>query len=468
MDEKIRFDYNPDSEKLKKALKFVQQYIIKTNAILVGGMALDSALQLKGSKIYDPKVTIPDYDFMHYDSVNISYDLVKILQKMFPDSNVDVVRAVHTTTMRVRVNWVVVADMTYLPKEIFDKINTLEFRGMRIIHPGYTMMDQLDALSRPYINPPREVINHRWEKDWKRMKLISKYYGVSGKDNKTETYSNDHPYIFCKDYKKFISSIQSFEKEEINPIITGVSGLSFLFTDKKHKSHIPISYNKEKDELQATTKDFARLSIMIGNASVKWWKNMKMHNFTKDAKKITWYNESLNYPHRVEVEYKDFTLELIYMNYNCLTYVSSSIHPLVGCLWSIISRALVYHNEEYSNLATHVIKTYLFESDATSIPMSSKISIDVIDTGVMINPSLRLSLEYHHVKSENKRLKNKKTIYVPGSWNPEDKDSKIPKKFEYSKSYYYTVLNAKPITSIEFNDSIESLEVLSRYLEIKN
>ena len=82
MDEKIRFDFNPDAAKLKEALKFVRQYIIKTNSILVGGMAIDSALQLKGTRIYDPEITIPDYDFMHHDSVNISYDLVKILMKM--------------------------------------------------------------------------------------------------------------------------------------------------------------------------------------------------------------------------------------------------------------------------------------------------------------------------------------------------------------------------------------------------
>ena len=165
MDEKIRFDYNPDSDTLKEVLKFVQQSIIKTNAVLVGGMAIDSALQLKGSKIYDPTINIPDYDFFHNDSVNIAYDLVKILMKMFPKTNVDVVRAVHTTTMRVRVNWYTVADITFIPKEIFDKLTTIEFKGMRIIHPNYSIMDQLDALSRPYINPPREVVNHRWEKD---------------------------------------------------------------------------------------------------------------------------------------------------------------------------------------------------------------------------------------------------------------------------------------------------------------
>ena len=464
MDEKIRFDYNPDADKLKAALKFVQQYIIKTGAVLVGGMAIDSALQMKGTRIYDPEVTIPDYDFFHYDSVNSSYELVKILQKMFPDSNVDVVRAVHTTTMRVRLQWYVVADMTYIPKDIFDKLDTIEFKGLKIIHPSYSVMDQLDALSRPFINPPREVVNHRWEKDWKRMQLITKYYG----NDKAITYP-DHTISFCKDFRSFMSNIRTSGNSCKTLVVTGTSGLAFLFDNKKHQKNIPVSYDEKADELKTTDKKFSRLSIMIGDASAKWWKDIKLHSFAKDAKKFSWYNESLSFPHRVELEYDGFTLELIHMNYNCLTHIDKklvrSVHPLVGCLWTILSRGLVYHEESYRTLANHIIKTYLFASEATSIPMNHKISTEVVNTGTMISPSLRLNLEYHHTKSENKRLKNKKTILVPGSW---DGSGNGPSKFDYSKSYYYTVLNAKPIASTELVASIESLEILSRYLEIKD
>jgi hypothetical protein len=464
MDEKIRFDFNPDAAKLKEALRFVQQYIIKTNSILVGGMALDSALQLKGSRIYDPEITIPDYDFMHHDSVNISYELVKLVQKMFHDSNVDVVRAVHTTTMRVRLNWVVIADITFVPKEIFDKIKIIEFKGMRIIHPSYSMMDQLDALSRPYINPPREVVNHRWEKDWTRMQLINKYYGI-GVD--ISVYPA-HSYKFCKDFSTFMSSIRTSGNSCKSLVVTGVSGLAFLFSDKKHQKNIPVSYNKSDNTLVATDKKFARLSIMIGDTTAKWWKNIKLHTFSKDAKKFTWFNESLNFPHRVELEYEDFVLELICMNYNCLTYVDipsvRQVHPLIGCLWTITSRALIGGNDDMATLATHVMKNYLFAKEATSIKQDHKLSVLVVETGPLISPSLRLNLEYHHTRTENKRLKNKKSILVPGSW---DGTGSGPSKFDYSKSYYYTVLNAKPISSTEFNTSLESLEILSRYLEIK-
>ena len=79
----------------------------------------------------------------------------------------------------------------------------------------------------------------------------------------------------------------------------------------------------------------------------------------------------------------------------------------------------------------------------------------------MINHSLRLSLEYHHLKTEKKRLKNKTNIYVPGGYNPE---MSRPAKFDYSKSYYFTVLNGQEIPSTKFIASITSLETLSQYL----
>jgi hypothetical protein len=463
MDEKIRFEYNPNVSELKDALVEVYKYIIKTNSILVGGMALDSALQLKGDKIYDQRVTVPDYDFMNPDSVNISYDLVDVLHKK-GFSNVDVVKAVHTTTMRVRVNWYVVADITYIPKDIFDKISTLEFKGMRTIHPAYTMMDQLDSLSRPYVNPPLEVALGRWEKDWKRMKLISKYYSFAiDPEVKDNNYLNgEHKYIFCKGFNVLYSALP------LHSVISGCTGVSFYVTDKKHSKNLPVIYDAENDYLKAVGKEFARITILVGTAPSTWWKHLSMHKFAKNATKIIYRNESLSYPYTVELHYEDYILELVYMNFNCITYnkvklsnnIEYEVHPLVGCLWAIANRALLYHDNNYSMAATFIMKAYLF---STQMLIGQKISTTAVSTGNMVNHSLRLSLEYHHTRTEKKRLSNKKNIYVPSGYNP---NISKPERFDYSKSYYFTVLDTKEISSTKFITSISSLETLSQYLDI--
>jgi hypothetical protein len=72
-----------------------------------------------------------------------------------------------------------IADIAYMPQSIFDRLPTLTYEGMKIIHPNFQRIDQHRALSVPYENPPNEVIFHRWEKDIKRFNILDKYYPVS-------------------------------------------------------------------------------------------------------------------------------------------------------------------------------------------------------------------------------------------------------------------------------------------------
>jgi hypothetical protein len=156
------------------ALGLVKKYILNNKLIIVGGMAIDLSLRLKGSNLYEDDV-LPDYDFYsphhHVDAYHIAEKLHDAGLK-----NVSVINANHVSTMRVRVNYTVVADVTYMPPNIYKDLPTLIYRDMRIIHPHYQMIDQHRALSLPYENPPWEVITHRWKKDAARHDILYKYY----------------------------------------------------------------------------------------------------------------------------------------------------------------------------------------------------------------------------------------------------------------------------------------------------
>lgn len=162
------------TEDTEIALGLVKKYVIANNLIIVGGMAIDMALRLKGDKLYEDGI-LPDYDFYsptyHIDAYKIAETLNRTGLK-----NISVINANHTSTMRVRVNYTVVADVTYMPKNIFDKLPTLLYRDVRIIHPHYQLIDQHRALSLPYENPPWEVITHRWKKDATRYDILYEYY----------------------------------------------------------------------------------------------------------------------------------------------------------------------------------------------------------------------------------------------------------------------------------------------------
>lgn len=156
------------------ALKLVKKFIIDKQLIITGGMAIDFALRLKGSNLYDDD-QLPDYDVYSPNHAKDAYEMGKILcEKKF--TNVTCIPALHITTMKVRIDFENVMDLTYCPESIYKKVPTLSYNGIRFVHPWWQMMDQHRSLSLPFENPGQEVIFHRWKKDMTRYDKLYSYY----------------------------------------------------------------------------------------------------------------------------------------------------------------------------------------------------------------------------------------------------------------------------------------------------
>ena len=116
---------------LQKAFDTVVDFLKKKKRILVGGMAIDYSLRTKGSKLYSDN-KLPDYDFLSPEFHRDAYEIGSILSRM-GISGVSIVRALHISTMKVRVNFVVIADITYVPKNIYDKIPVKTYKTMSCV-----------------------------------------------------------------------------------------------------------------------------------------------------------------------------------------------------------------------------------------------------------------------------------------------------------------------------------------------
>jgi hypothetical protein len=170
-----------DGPMIDRALEIVRQFIIDRKLILFGGLAIDYALRLKGDRIY-PDDQRPDFDFISTRSVDDAYDLADILFKTgFED--VGTVRGIHVQTMRVRTDFIWVADIGYAPPEVFNNIPTFVYNGMLVVHPDYQRMDMHLAFCFPFNNPPHEDVFNRWSKDLKRFNLLEKYYPIVAEDS---------------------------------------------------------------------------------------------------------------------------------------------------------------------------------------------------------------------------------------------------------------------------------------------
>jgi hypothetical protein len=167
---------NPNYHSILKALDIVRDFIIKKDLILSGGMAIDFALRLKGDFIYSDD-QIPDYDFYSPNHYSDAYELSTMLCEGGFE-NVHCINGFHITTMKVRIDFEDVADITYCPPNVFSRVPVMHYDKLKIVHPHWQMIDQHRALSLPFENPGREVIFDRWEKDMVRYDKLYSYYPV--------------------------------------------------------------------------------------------------------------------------------------------------------------------------------------------------------------------------------------------------------------------------------------------------
>ncbi len=170
-----------NKDELLKALSIVRKFIKNRNLILYGGISIDYAMRLKGGELYTD-TTFPDYDFMTTDPIKDAYDLVEILWK----NNIEAqaINAFHPQTIRVRVGFEVVADLSYMRKDIFENIPTLEYDKLRFIHPEYQIIDMHHSMTFPYAGPGMENFLNRLKKDNERFEILYELYVKEGHHDK--------------------------------------------------------------------------------------------------------------------------------------------------------------------------------------------------------------------------------------------------------------------------------------------
>ncbi len=161
---------------VKKGLDFVGEYAKKNKLILVGGLAIDFALRAKGDSIYD-EYEVPDYDLYSPDNYQDAINIGKALCEMGL-KNISIIRGFHISTMRVRVNFEPVADITYCPPVLYKNLPFITYENMRVIAPSFQLIDQHNAMAYPYRNPQWGGNITRWKKDIVRQELLKKYYPI--------------------------------------------------------------------------------------------------------------------------------------------------------------------------------------------------------------------------------------------------------------------------------------------------
>lgn len=160
---------------IETIVEVVEEFLRKKKLVCYGGTAINNILPDE-AKFYDRDLEIPDYDFFSSNALSDAKELADIYSKLFDE--VEAKAGVHYGTYKVFVNYIPVADITQMDKELYNSLskNAISIDGIKYTPPNFLRMALYLELSRPYGD------TSRWEKILKRLILLNKYYPLKGKD----------------------------------------------------------------------------------------------------------------------------------------------------------------------------------------------------------------------------------------------------------------------------------------------
>jgi hypothetical protein len=168
--EQIQGQKIANSDDVKNIIKIVEDFLIKKKLICYGGTAINSILP-KYAQFYNRDIEVPDYDFFSNHALDDAKELADIYFKA-GYTDVEAKSGMHVGTFKVFVNFIPVADITYLEDDIFNAVTKEAISRMGILYapPNFLRMSMYLELSRP------QGDISRWEKVLKRLNLLNKYY----------------------------------------------------------------------------------------------------------------------------------------------------------------------------------------------------------------------------------------------------------------------------------------------------
>ena len=193
---------------IKEIIRIVEDFLKLSKRVCYGGTAINNILPLQ-DQFYDKTTELPDYDFFSPEPLKDAKKLADIYyEKGF--TGVEAKSGMHPGTFKVYVNFLPIADITYLVPELFKSISKKAIQVANIYYcpPNYLRMAMYLELSRPAGDVSR------WEKVLKRLTLLNKHYPLKGKNCRIEDIQRLFQYGTKKDLMKGGKRELDYDDEE--------------------------------------------------------------------------------------------------------------------------------------------------------------------------------------------------------------------------------------------------------------
>lgn len=323
-----------NSPQVKEIIAIVENFIRDKKLICYGGTAINNILPVQ-DQFYDKSLEIPDYDFFSSNALHHAKELADIYSKLGFES-VEAKAGVHFGTYKVYVNFIPVADITFLEPKLFKTIfkDSIKVAGIYYCAPNYLRMSMFLELSRPMGDVSR------WEKVLKRLMLLNKHYPLKSK--------------FCKniDYQRPLETKSESKSENIYDIVKKSfidQGLVFFggLAHSLYSQYMPASLRQKLQKVP----DFDVLSEDPYKSAIMVKERLSYENI-KDIKIIKQPGLGEVIAPHYEIRIGNDTLAFIYKPLACHSYNVITIDSLkvkVATIDTMLSfyLAFLYSNRPY-------------------------------------------------------------------------------------------------------------------------
>jgi hypothetical protein len=335
-----------NSPEVKKIITIVEEFLKKRKLIAYGGTAINSILPIE-DQFYNKNTEIPDYDFFSPTAHQDAIDLADIYyNKGFQE--VEAKNGIHEGTYKVFVNFIPVADITFLNKNIFQvlKRDAICKKGILYAPPNFLRMSMYLELSRPAGDVSR------WEKVLKRITLLNKNFPLKANDcwkidfqRKMGNKENINIYDVVKN---------TFIKEKV--VFFGGYAISLYSKYMPRKLRHQFKKNPDFDVLSIHPLKTAELLK-------RELQNVGIHNVSIIKRKSIGEIISLHYEIKVEKDTIAFIYEpMACHSYNVININNQSIK--IATIDTMLSfyLAFLYSNKEYYDVDRILcMSQYLFK-----------------------------------------------------------------------------------------------------------
>jgi len=327
----VKMAQDPD---ITSILSIVEEFLKTKGLICYGGTAINNVLP-KSAQFYDRALEIPDYDFYSPTAMDHAKELADVYHKA-GFKNIEAKAGMHYGTYKVFVNYIPIADITYLDPAIYKEIGkeALLIGGIKYAPPDFLRMNMYLELSRPAGDVSR------WEKVLKRLTLLNKHYPL-----KTNANCN------TVDFQRKVES-SKIDAEKVYYMVRDVFVEQEVIFIGGYAVKLYARYMKKNERnLIQHIPDFDVLSEDPELCATIISERLNQHGFTNiQITKRQKIGELI--PERLEIKIDNETIAFIYKPIACHNYNSIYINKKkinVGTIETLMSFyiAFYYSNEPY-------------------------------------------------------------------------------------------------------------------------